>query len=119
MITVLKEMPVTNMTKVVGDSVTRQETPHKFWKTRRSTSYQEMSMVAHQGPGIDPGFRFLRKITQAVDKVFPVFIVINDSPFFNPSEDHVMEGSGSIESRLTGHTTSFWLLNFVMSISIS
>jgi hypothetical protein len=37
MITVLKQMPVSKMAKVVGHGVARQETPHEFRKTQRAT----------------------------------------------------------------------------------
>src|SRR4030043_354135 len=66
-----------------------------------------MSMIRHQGPGIEPRFHLYCKITQSLDKVLTVFVVIDDPTLFNPSEDNMVKGSGSIESRLAEHKTSF------------
>jgi hypothetical protein len=38
MITILKEMPMPMMTKVVGHGIAGEETPHEFRKTQRATS---------------------------------------------------------------------------------
>jgi hypothetical protein len=38
MITILKQMSVSKMTKVVGHSVAGEESSHEFGKTRRATS---------------------------------------------------------------------------------
>ena len=37
-VTILKEMSVSKVAKVVSYSVTREETPHEFRKTQRATS---------------------------------------------------------------------------------
>jgi hypothetical protein len=47
MISVLKEMPMSMMAKVVGHSVARQEASHEFRKTRRATSQEKVSMIGH------------------------------------------------------------------------
>jgi hypothetical protein len=73
-----------------------------------------MSVIGHQGPGIDPGFHVFGKIAQAPDKVLAIFVVINNSPLFNPTEDNMVEGSGSIKSRVTGHNRL--LGDFLMSV---
>jgi hypothetical protein len=64
-------------------------------------------MIGQQGPSIDWGLRLCGKITQPGDKVLPVLVVIYDPALFNPPEDHVVEGSWSIQSRLAGHRISF------------
>jgi hypothetical protein len=64
-------------------------------------------MICQERPGIDPGFRFIGKIPQPVHKLLPVLVVIHDPTFFNPTDDHMVESSWSIESRLTGHRISF------------
>jgi hypothetical protein len=38
MITILKEMPMPKMAKVVGHGIAGEETPHEFRKTRWATS---------------------------------------------------------------------------------
>jgi hypothetical protein len=45
MITVLKQMPMPMMAKIVGHSVAGQEPSHQFRKTRRATAYEEMGMI--------------------------------------------------------------------------
>jgi hypothetical protein len=58
-------------------------------------------------------------MAQAGEKVLPVLVVIYDPALFNPPEDHVVEGSWSIESRLAGHRISFGVEDSEMIILIS
>jgi hypothetical protein len=53
----------------------------------------------------------LGKIAQSFDKVLPVLIIIDDPALFSPPEDDVVKGSGSIESRLAWHKSSFRVLD--------
>jgi hypothetical protein len=45
--TVLKEMPMPVMAKVVGHGVARQEAPHEFREALGATSQEEVSMIGH------------------------------------------------------------------------
>ena len=58
-------------------------------------------------------------MTQAGEKVLSVLVVIYDPALFNPPEDHVVERSWSIESRLAGHRISFEIKDSVIAIPIA
>jgi hypothetical protein len=107
MITILKQMPVPEMAKVVGYGISGEEPSHEFWKTRWAASQEQMGVIGHQRPRVDMGFRLFGKIAQAFNEVLPVPVIIHNLPFFNPADDDMVEGPGSIESRLSGHRTSF------------
>jgi hypothetical protein len=57
--------------------------------------------------------------TQSLDEVLTVLVVIDDPALFNPSEDNMVKGSGSIESRLAGQKTSFSASESSIRFSIS
>jgi hypothetical protein len=107
MITVLKQMPVSEVTKVVGHGITGQEASHEFRKTRWTAPQEKVGVIGQQGPCVDMGFCLFGKIAQAFNEVLPVPVIVYDLLLFNPSDDDMVEGSGSIESGLPGHRTSF------------
>jgi hypothetical protein len=58
-------------------------------------------------------------LTQADNKVLSILFIIYDPAFFNPPEDDVVEGSGSIESCLARHKTSFRVSDGAVVFSIA
>jgi hypothetical protein len=107
MIPVLKQMPVSEMTKVVSYGIPGEEPSHEFRKTRWAASQEQMGVIGQQGPCVDMGFGLFGKIAQAFNETLPVPVIGYNLLFFNPSDDDMVEGSGSIESGLPGHRTSF------------
>ena len=45
MVTILKEISVSKVAKVLSHSVTREETPQEFRKTQGATAQEEMSVI--------------------------------------------------------------------------
>jgi hypothetical protein len=69
-------------------------------------------MLSHNSQYCKPdptviGVCLLCKTPQSLYKVLSVLVVVYDPPLFNPSEDHMVKGSGSIKSRLAGRISPF------------
>jgi hypothetical protein len=52
-ITILKQVTVSLMATIIGNSITGQNPAHVLGKTRWAATKKDMGMVGHQRPGID------------------------------------------------------------------
>jgi hypothetical protein len=62
-----------------------------------------MRVVRHKRKGADARARAFGKQPHPVQKGFPVRIVPEDAPVFDPPDDHMMQGSRRIKSRSSRH----------------
>ena len=65
-----------------------------------------MNMVGHRRPGVNWCFSFYKDSTESFDKLIAILIIFEDFAFFDPSNDDVMKGTGSIYSGFTGMMVS-------------
>jgi hypothetical protein len=62
-----------------------------------------MDVVLHKAPGIARGFGFDQNIAQAIQKMVPIEIVLEDSFSFNSSDDEVVDSTRIIDPCFPRH----------------
>jgi len=60
-------------------------------------------MIGHKSPRIASRFRFLNQITQPIDEIVSVGVILENRPPLNSTNDNVLQCSGGIYSGLARH----------------
>lgn len=83
-------MPSSGMPAVEIDNITGEDLAHAVGKGFLTSSYQQMKMIRHKGPGIDADCRALATISKAGDKIFPILRVPEYLGTFYPPRHDVV-----------------------------
>ena len=94
-------MPV--VSSIVGHGVAGQKSSHDSGNGNVTGSYEEMDVVLHKAPGIARGFGFDQNIAQAIQKMVPIEIVLEDSFSLNSSDDEVVDSTRIIDPCFPRH----------------
>jgi hypothetical protein len=65
-----------------------------------------MEVIRHEAPGQDVVGRFLERGLQTVYEFLGIGLMMEDGAAFNSASDNVMEKSGGVQSRESGHGQS-------------
>jgi len=95
-------MPVASVASVEIDGMPGQEPSHEHGKPGRAAFDQQMRMIIHQSPGANRGAGFRCQIAKPLQESFPILIVIHDATSFNTPNNHVVQGSGGVQTRASG-----------------
>jgi hypothetical protein len=63
-------------------------------------------MIRKQAPGIAGSVGLGKNGSEPVYKSIPILVILEDSSALDPSHNHVMQGTGSIDTRLSRHAVS-------------
>jgi hypothetical protein len=91
------------MTSIEIHYITGEKLSHTFRKRLPPRPGQQVKMVRQESPGINDECPLLAKIGKAVQKIYPVCLILEYLRSINATAHHVMQGSGSVESWLPGH----------------
>ena len=83
---------------------------------------QKMEMIGNQRPGETWGLGFYNQVAQPVYEVVAVLVVKEDLTPFDSSDYDVVDRTGGIDSRLSGHFTciseSGWVCKYIKGVPI-
>jgi hypothetical protein len=65
-----------------------------------------MGMIFQQRPSQYSRLGIQSNEPQSLDQILSILVIIHDTAFFNPSNDDMMQGTGSIQPGLSGHISS-------------
>jgi hypothetical protein len=103
LVPVLEQMSKSAIPPVKIDYVTRKKLAHAFRKRLLPCPDQEMKMIRQKRPGIDDPVPILTKSFYSPQEIHPIKIVPKYLAPLNPSANHVVQGSRSIQSGLSRH----------------
>jgi len=89
-VTILKKMTVSRVAVVVGNRVSREESPHEFGEPRGTAAKKDMGMIRHQRPCINGGPGFRGHVAHAGDKVPAVVVINGDFSLLYPPENDMV-----------------------------
>jgi hypothetical protein len=62
-----------------------------------------MNVIRKQDPGIAGSGGLGKNVSQPIHKSIPILVILEDSLALDPSHNDVMQGGGSVDTRLTRH----------------
>ena len=96
-------MAAAAVTSVKADSITCQQPAHQRGDGNGAGLQQKMEMIGNQRPGETWGLGFYNQVAQPVYEVVAVLVVKEDLTPFDSSDNDVVDRTGGIDSRLSGH----------------
>src|SRR5512137_1236579 len=97
-------MPV--VTPIVRHSISSQKPPHQSRQRNQTTPYKKMDMVGQQSPSKTWCLGFQKKKSETVKKGVTILIVLEDPLPFDPSDDEMVNSTGTIDPCSPGHKNS-------------
>ena len=79
------------MSPVEGHSIAGQNPPHHMSNRIVARPEKKMAMIAQQRPRIAGSGAFQQDTAKPIEKGLPIFIVPEDHPSFDSSNDYVVE----------------------------
>jgi hypothetical protein len=107
LVAILKEMTVSFVAPVKGNSIAGHEAPHQPAQGDMATPEEEVKMVGQQGPCVATDLRHPQEGLQAGEEIF-VILRVPEDPINSPGHD-VLEETGCIESWLARHE-GYWVI---------
>ncbi len=93
---VLKKLTVAFVSVVKTDRITGQQSSHQRGDPPGAGAKQKVGMIGHQNPGVTKGLCFRHKSGQTADKIFLIGCIGKYLFAFNPTDNDVMQHTGSI-----------------------
>jgi hypothetical protein len=97
---VLEEMAHALVAAIASDRIARQKPAHELREARRPAPEQGVRVIGEERPGVDRGPGGLRHRNEAPHADRAVRVVLDDHPAVEAAQDHVMQPSRGIETRL-------------------
>ncbi len=102
-VAVLEQVAVPPVSQVKGNRIAGQKPEHYFRYRYLSGFKQQVKMVGDQGPRETCGFGFFDNMSQSFNKIIAVDGILKDCPTFDAAANDVMQGSGGVYPRFSGH----------------
>jgi hypothetical protein len=102
-VAMLEEMAAPRVAAGEGAGVPREEAPHGAGQRTGAGPREAVGMIREERPGKDAERLLLGELREARDNVGPVDVILENDPAFETPHHHMVEGSGGIETRLSGH----------------
>ena len=107
LIAILKKLAVPAVSFVEGHRMTGEKTGHHLMEGNRTGLKEQMSVIGEKRPCIAGGMGVSDCLSHSFDKTVFVNIVTENQPFFDSTDDDVVECSFGIEAGMTGHGQSY------------
>jgi hypothetical protein len=107
----LEQVAMPPVAEIEGDSIACKQSPHHGCKGRLAGSQQKVRMVRHERPAQTKGLCLGDNVVQPLDKIVPVFVIIEYPLSLNPPNHYMMQSTCCVNSRFPWHNkdiTSFF-----------
>ena len=105
-IPVLKKLSVPPVSMIELDGISGEQSSHDMRQRCGTTAKQQVGVVGYEGPGIAGGRGFREDLSETHKEIITVLIIPENLFTLNPPDHDMMEGSGRIDSGLSGHEGS-------------
>jgi hypothetical protein len=106
LVPVLKELPAAPMTVVETHHVSGEQPPHQNADASWPAAKQKVGVVVQKRPGVASRARLRQQRAQPLQHVLAVVVLSKNFAPFDPTDHHVLQNPGRIQSRDSWHVRS-------------
>lgn len=102
-VAVLEQLPVATMAQIEGHRIAGQQSPHEDGYASWTGSKEKVGMVGKKGPSVAEGLRLVEEGRESLDQIFSIVVTSEDGAPLDPSDHHMVQGTGSVQSCVSWH----------------